>query len=217
MCGVIDMPHADQVRNYARWRPGWYAGRTSYAWLLSLASQPGLRDLVNEYQYALRDLPGFDPVPLEWMHILVQEVGFADEVDRSQLDPLVSAVRERIAGIAPLALVFQRAVVLPESLALPAEPQSAVRELRGAVREGVGDIFGAASVPEEPEDIDQHVSLAHSSQDGPAIFAVATLSATTVEPTSVRVPTLSLVELNRDHSCSEWETISELPFEGTPD
>ncbi|MHA6798782.1 2'-5' RNA ligase family protein [Bounagaea algeriensis] len=217
MCGVIDMPHADQVRNYARWRPGWYAGRTSYAWLLPLGGQPGLRDLVNQYQYALRDLPGFDPVPLEWMHILVQEIGFSDEVDRSKLDSLVPAVRERITGTAPLSLVFQRAVVLPESLALPAEPQSTVRELRDSVRSGVADVFGGEHLPGEPEEIDQHISLAHSSQDGPAIFAVATLGATSVDPASVRVPSLSLVELNRDHSCSEWETIAELPFDGTPE
>ncbi len=95
MCGVIDMPHADQVRNYARWRPGWYAGRTSYAWLLSLGGQPGLRDLVNQYQYAMRDLPGFDPVPLEWMHILVQEVGFSDEVEAT-VEPVLELVRQEL-------------------------------------------------------------------------------------------------------------------------
>ncbi|GAA4866020.1 hypothetical protein GCM10025787_59840 [Saccharopolyspora rosea] len=211
---MTDMPHADQVRNHARWRAGWHAGRSGYAWLLSLADQPGLRQLVNDYQYALRDLPGFDLVPLEWMHILVQEIGFTDEIDESTLEPLADAARDRLSGTAPLTLAFHHAVVLPEALSLPAEPQSAVLELRTSMRDATASVLGESALPPEPEDIDRHVSLAHSTTDGPAIFAVATLGATTVEPTTARVPALSLVKLSRDHSCPEWETLAEIPFGG---
>ncbi|MEV0703049.1 2'-5' RNA ligase family protein [Saccharopolyspora sp. NPDC050389] len=206
------MPHADQVRNHARWRPGWHAGRTGYAWLLPLADQPGLRKLVNDYQYALRDLPGFDLVPLEWMHILVQEVGFTDKIDEDRIEALLTAARPRLASVLPLTLAFHHAVVLPESLSLPAEPQSTVLELRAAVREATAEALGESALPAEPEDVDKHVSLAHSTTDGPAIFAIATLSATAVEPITAKVPALSLVKLNRDHSCSEWETIAEVPL-----
>ncbi|WP_184728835.1 2'-5' RNA ligase family protein [Saccharopolyspora phatthalungensis] len=209
------MPHADQVRNHARWRPGWHAGRTGYAWLLPLADQPGLRKLVNDYQYALRDLPGFDLVPLEWMHILVQEIGFTDQVHQSRIEPLLEAARTRLASVPPLTLAFHHAVVLPESLSLPAEPQSTVLDLRAAVREATAEVLGESTVPAEPEDIDKYVSLAHSTTDGPAIFAIATLSATVVEPTTAKVSALSLVKLNRDHSCSEWETIGEVPLGAT--
>lgn len=208
------MPHADQVRNHARWRPGWHAGRTSYAWVLPLAEQPGLRKLVNDYQYALRDLPGFDLVPLEWMHILVQEVGFTDEIDESRIQSLLDATRPRLTEVLPLTLAFHHAVVLPESLALPAEPQSSVLELRSAVRDATAEVLGEDAVPGEPEDIDKHVSLAHSTTDGPAIFAIATLSATQVESATAKVPALSLVKLNRDHSSTEWETIAEVPLGG---
>ncbi|WP_190817946.1 2'-5' RNA ligase family protein [Saccharopolyspora pogona] len=204
------MPHADQVRNHARWRSGWRAGRTGYAWLLPLADQPGLRKLVNDYQYALRDLPGFDLVPLEWMNILVQEIGFTDEIDESRIEPLVAAARTRLASALPLTLAFHHAVVLPESLSLPAEPQSTVLDLRASVREVTAEALGGATLPAEPEDIDKHVSLAHSTTEGPAIFAVATLGATVVEPTTAKVSALSLVKLNRDHSCSEWETVAEV-------
>ncbi|RKT82888.1 2'-5' RNA ligase [Saccharopolyspora antimicrobica] len=206
------MPHVDQVRNHARWRPGWRAGRTGYAWLLPLSDQPGLRKLVNDYQYALRDLPGFDLVPLEWMHILVQEIGFTDEIDEARIEPLVAATRKRLESVLPLTLAFHHAVVQPESLSLPAEPQSTIIELRTAVREALADVLGEAAVPPEPEDVDKHVSLAHSTTDGPAIFAVATLSGTQVEPTTAKLPTLSLVKLNRDHSCSEWEKVAEVPL-----
>ncbi|MEY8040181.1 2'-5' RNA ligase family protein [Saccharopolyspora cebuensis] len=209
---TADMPHADQVRNHARWRPGWHAGRTSYAWLLPFSDQPGLRTLVNNYQYALRELPGFDLVPLEWMHILVQEVGFTDEIDDAALDSLVAETRSRLARIAPFTLVFQRALVQPESLSLPAEPQTTVTELRSAVRGGAAAVLGEGGLPPVPEDVDRHVSLAHSTTEGPAIFAVATLSATEVDPATAKVGALSLVELNRDHSCPEWRPVTQVPL-----
>ncbi|MDA3626760.1 2'-5' RNA ligase family protein [Saccharopolyspora oryzae] len=206
------MPHVDQVRNHDRWRPGWRAGRTGYAWLLPLADQPGLRKLVNDYQYALRDLPGFDLVPLEWMHILIQEIGFTDEIDETRIEPLVAATRKRLEAVLPLTLAFHHAVVQPESLSLPAEPQSTVIELRNAVREALADVLGESAVPPEPEDVDKHVSLAHSTTDGPAIFAVATLSGTVVEPTTAKIPSLTLVKLDRDHSSPEWEKVTEVPL-----
>ena len=206
------MPHAEQVRSHARWRPGWHSGRTSYAWLLPLGDQPGLRQLVNEYQYALLDLPGFDLMPLEWMHILLQEVGFTDEFDDSRLDPLVETARQRLASTAPLALAFNRAVVLPESLALPAEPQSTLRELRSTLRQSSAEVLGESALPAEPEETDQHVNLAYSTAEGPAVFAVATLGATVVEPTTSKLNSVSLVRLSRDASSNEWETVAEVPF-----
>lgn len=209
---MTDIPqHADQVRNHTRWLEGWSSGRSSFAWLLALADQPGLRNLVNQYQYALRDLPGFDPVPLEWMHILVQEVGFSDEITQPQLDALLDTTRTRLAGHGSLSLAFHRAVVLPESLALPAEPQSAITEIRAAVRDAAGSVL-PGRVPDEPLEIDKHVSLAYSNADGPAVFAVATLSGTVVDPITTKVPNLSLVKFNRDHACSEWETIARIPL-----
>ncbi|GAB3298970.1 2'-5' RNA ligase family protein [Parasphingorhabdus pacifica] len=211
---MTDIPHADQVRNHTRWRTGWYSGRRSYAWLLTLGAENGLRQLANQYQYALVDLPGFDLMPLEWMHIVVQEVGFADELSDEQVERTVATTRERLAEIPAPSLAFHRAIVLPESLALPAEPQSTLLELRASVREAIGQALGGAEVPAEPEDVDQHVSLAHSTTEGPAVFAVATLGATIVDPVTVKVPEMSLVRLNRDHSCSEWETVARVPFGG---
>lgn len=209
---MTEMSHADQVRNHARWRSGWDPGRTSYAWLLPLGDQPGLRELANQYQYALRDLPGFDPVPLEWMHILLQEVGFTDEVPQARANTLLDAARTRLASTAPPRLTFQEGVVLPESLALPAEPGAALSDLRSTLREVTTEVIAESALPEEPEETDQHVSLAYSTADGPAVFAKAVLEGTEVAPTTVRVPAVSLVRLNRDHSSSEWETVDSVPF-----
>jgi 2'-5' RNA ligase len=211
------MPHADQVRSRARWR----TTHTSLAWLLPLSEQPGLRHLVNQYQYALRELPGFDLVPLEWMHILLQEVGCADEIPESRISTLLDAARKRLADTPPLTLAFHRAVVLPESLVLPAEPHTSLLDLRSVLREACTEALSGPEVaaqpsvlPAEPEESDKHVTLAYSSSVGPAVFAVAALENTAVDPTTARVPAVNLVRLRRDHFSSEWESLGEVAFGG---
>lgn len=208
------MPNADQLRIHVRWRPGWSPGRRSYAWLLPLADQAGLRQLVNQYQYMLLDLPGFDLVPLEWMHILVQEAGFTDHIAEDQVDSLVGAAQRHLASVAPLNLAFQRAVVLPESLALPGEPQSSVQELRSTLRAATAEVLAEPEIPDKPEATDEHVSIAYSTTEGPAIVAVATLASISVEPTTASISAVELVELNRDHSNSEWRTVARIPLSG---
>lgn len=204
------MPHADQVRSHARWR----SGHTSLAWLLPLAEHDGLRRLVNQYQYALRELPGFDLVPLEWVHILVQEVGLTEDVPQARVATLLDAVRKRLLDAPPMTLAFHRAVVLPESLVLPAEPHSSLLDLRTAIREATAEAMPGDELPGEPEETDKHVTLAYSSSVGPAVFAVAALENTVVEPTTARISGVDLVELRRDHFCGEWRSIGEATFGG---
>lgn len=207
------MPHADQVRIRSRWLPGWQPGRRGLAWLIPVAGLPGLRQLANGYQYALVDLPGFDLVPLEWMHILVQDVGFEDELGADRVDPLAESARKHLASTDPLTLSFHQAVVLPESLALPAEPQSALDDLRATLRRASADVIGE-DLPGEPDGTDRHPALAYSSAEGTGVFAAATVGAAMVEPATAKVGTVSLVRLSRDHSCTEWETLAEVPLGG---
>ena len=74
------------------------------------------------------------------------------------------------------------------------------------------EVVGAEQLPGEPEEVDRHISLAFSTTEGPAIFAVATLSSTDVDPTTAKTGSVSLVRLSRDHSCSEWETVAQVPL-----
>ena len=61
-----------------------------------------LRRVVGGYQARLADLPGLDLVPVEWLHLTVQGIGFADEVGAGEVDRIVAAVRRRCAALAPL-------------------------------------------------------------------------------------------------------------------
>ncbi|PRW64703.1 2'-5' RNA ligase family protein [Actinopolyspora mortivallis] len=207
------MAHADQVRKHVPRGNGTRPEESTLAWLLPLGNSPELRGLANQYQYSLRDLPGFDPVPLEWMHILLQESGGYEQAPQGRVEALLEAARQRLSSFAPLSLSFHGGVVLSESLALPAEPQATLTDLRGRLREATAEVLGTQP-PEEPEEIDRHVSLAYATADGPAVFAKATLEATQVEPVTLTVPGIALVRLYRDHSGTEWSVLGEVELAG---
>jgi t-SNARE complex subunit (syntaxin) len=82
------------------------------------------------------------------------------------------------------------------------------------MRQASADVLGEQHLPGEPDDTDQHVNMAFSTAEGPAVFAVATLGATEVSPTTSKLDSVSLVRLSRDHSSNEWETIAQVPFGG---
>jgi hypothetical protein len=65
----------------ARMRDHWWwrVGRHLYTWHVTFEGQTDLHRLVRAYQARL-DLPGLDLVPVAWLHLTMQGVGFTDEV-----------------------------------------------------------------------------------------------------------------------------------------
>jgi hypothetical protein len=115
------------------WRPGRVPGRRLYAWHLTFGDQTvsrgraELRRVVSGYQARLGGLPGLDLVPFEWLHLTVQAVGLADEVDAGDAGRIVAAVRRRCAALAPVRLTLGPAVLQAEGVWLPVAPPAAAR------------------------------------------------------------------------------------------
>jgi hypothetical protein len=121
------------MRRHWWWRPGWRPGRRHYAWHLTFSNQTvsrgqaDLRQVVGAYQDRLAELPGLDLVPVGWLHLTVQAIGFVDEVDAGDLERIVAAVRRRCAALAPVRLTLSPAVLIEEGVWLRVAPQRAVR------------------------------------------------------------------------------------------
>jgi 2'-5' RNA ligase len=148
--------HAERVRNHWWWRPGWRPGRRFYAWHLTFDNQPELHALVHAYQRKLATLPGLDPVPRKWLHLTMQGVGFTDEIREPQIEKLVQAARHRLAALPPAELTFQRALIRPEAIVLPASPAESVIAIRDTVRDAFPDA-GLGPAP-EPRDASYRTS-----------------------------------------------------------
>ncbi|MGH3921873.1 MAG: 2'-5' RNA ligase family protein, partial [Pseudonocardiaceae bacterium] len=90
-------PHAAQMRDHWWWRPGWRVGRRFYTWHLTFQDQEDVHRLARVYQHRL-DAPNLDLVPLRWLHLTTQGVGFTDEVSADDAARIVGAASARCAG-----------------------------------------------------------------------------------------------------------------------
>jgi 2'-5' RNA ligase len=200
--------HADQLRNHWWWRPGWSLGKRFYTWHLTFDGAEDLHKLVDTYKAVLKGIPGLDPVPQQWLHLTMQGVGFTDQIREDDLNTIIEAVEEELRRLPAVDLTFQRAVVRPESVALPPSPADAVARIRSAIRAGIRDATG--DVPESETGFQPHVSLAYHNRDGASADIITALQTVSPKPVVVRVDSAALIELNRDNSMYEWRTVKEL-------
>jgi 2'-5' RNA ligase len=206
------------MRRHWWWWPGWRPGRRQYAWHLTFGDQTISRGraelgrVVGGYRARLAGLPGLDLVPVEWLHLTVQAIGFADEVGPGDAERIVAAVRRRCAALAPLRLALGPAVLQAEGVWLPVAPAAAVRRVRAAVRAGIAEVWGATRVPEAAVGFTPHVSLAYSNTDGPDEPYAAALAAMPSRSATVELAAIQAISLGRDTHLYQWEALATVPF-----
>jgi 2'-5' RNA ligase len=210
------------MRRHWWWRPGWRPGRRQYAWHLTFGDQTvsrgqaDLRRVVADYQAHLAELPGLDPVPVEWLHLTVQGIGFADQVGADEVERIVAAVRRRCAALAPLRVTLGPAELQQEGVWLPVAPAATVRRLRAAVRAGIAEVWGAGRVPEPAGGFVPHVSLAHSNTDGPSEPYAAALAKIGPRSATVELGAIQVISLRRDTHLYRWEAGATVALAPTP-
>jgi 2'-5' RNA ligase len=204
--------HTDALRNHWWWRPGWQVGTRFYTWHLTFDGRDRVHQLVDHYQSVLTGFTGLDLVPHRWLHVTMQGVGHVDQVDDDQVDHIISAVRERLAGLDRVFIRFERPVVRPEAIALPALPPSQITQVRTAIRAALGEVLGEAQVPETSLGYQPHLSLAYSNGHQPAAEIATALEASPGEPVDLEVTEAALIIQHRDNYMYEWTTRARAPI-----
>jgi 2'-5' RNA ligase len=201
----------EDVRDHWWWRPGWRQGRSFYAWHITFTDQPEVARLVSSYQELIDRLPTITPVPLQWLHLTLQGVGFTDRVDCRELDEILTASRVRCAGLKPVTVTMGPARVSRETVELPVEPVEDLQELRTTLRAAIADVWGPDSVP-EGNGLVPHVSLGYWHTDGPAAPLVDVLAAGPAYTAEVTISRVTLIDLNRDRRMYEWTEVGSVPL-----
>lgn len=194
-----------QVRDHWWWRPGWRLGRRFYTWHLTFERQEEFRRIAQGWQRPLAGLPGLDLVRGQWLHLTMQGVGFADEVDEGEVERIAAATRERLTRLHEVDLVFGQPVVRAESVVTLPTPTEPVVAIRRAIREAIADVWG---LPEGSDGFAPHVSLAYCNRPGPAEPIVAALEDSQPQGVAVRVTQVSLILLGRDEHEYRWQTFA---------
>lgn len=73
--------------------PAGSPGRIIYIWHLTFEHATELHDLARDLQARLQRLGGLNLVPLQWLHLTIQGVGYVDEVEQGQVDAMQRALR----------------------------------------------------------------------------------------------------------------------------
>ena len=192
--------------NHWWWRPGWSAGRRYLTWHLTFAEAGDLHRLADEYRRALAGVPGLDLVPDRWLHLTMQGLGFADELDRAEVGAIVDAATARLVRVGAFELRVGTAVVVPEGILMHAEPAERVREVRSAIRAAIAGVRPAVLRDEESaESFRPHVSVAYSNSDRRAAPAIAAVASVSGGPALIWVASAQLILLGRDERMYTWE------------
>ncbi len=184
-----------RLRNHWWPRPGWTEGRLIFTWHLTFCNALTLYTLVARCHDALRPLPGLDLVPPRWLHLTMQGVAWADEIDRNDLKAVYSSVRNRVDGLSSLDLELGPAVVKGEAIVLPPHPVEPLYELLRRIRLGIEESVGASanSPAGRKGEFRPHVSLAYSHIDARAEPYRAALQAVGPATASVHVDAVTLI------------------------
>jgi 2'-5' RNA ligase len=209
------MPTTDdaRVRNHWYWRPGWRAGRHLYACHLTLDDQPELRELIDQYQGALAQLPNLDLIPPGSLHLTMQRIGWADEVSRAELHAVAERIADRLRDAPRPVVTLHQPAVWDEAVVLKVLPAEPVYALRLAVYQAIAAVLGPRALPvapPAPEQFVPHVSVAYVNADGPAQPVFDALSHAHPAPVAATFRVAPILTFHRDHQMYEWT--SALPI-----
>ena len=198
----------DAMRDHWWWRPGWAVGRSFYTWHITFDSDPGLRRLVDSYTPMLARLPMLDPVPVRWLHLTTQGVGFTDEVGRADVEAIVKAAQTRCARLTSFMATVGPPTVAAEAIPMVVRPVEHLVDLRSSIRNAIADIWGRDRVPEPAEGWCPHISLAYSNAAGPAQPITDALTAYPQQTAEITISAVSLIKLSRDRRMYEWDDVA---------
>ncbi|MFC7591647.1 2'-5' RNA ligase family protein [Nonomuraea antimicrobica] len=205
----------DETRNHWWWRPGWHTGRSFYTWHILVEDQPAIHEFAQQLQPELEATGALGPIPLEWLHMTMQGIGFTNEVSDDTLNAIAAAVTERVASIGPVTVTLGPPVVDPEGVNLPVRPTEVVDTIRRAVRAGIADIWGADRVPESEDGFVPHVSLAYSHTSGASLTPIREILARHAITIPAVLTRASLIDINRDNGMYRWTLVRRASFAAT--
>lgn len=191
---------ASRLRDHWWPRPGWRPGRIMLTWHVTFENATDLRSMVAQYQRALDGLPGLSIVPVEWLHLTVQGVGYEDETPHEDVTAVVRAVRKELSALSPFDLTFGRPLIFGEAIAIRPEQTEPLQHLLTAIRSAIANALGTDAVPTGPEQAHgfrPHLTIAYSGIDADATPYREALGNVQQQPVTVTVATATLIRQER--------------------
>lgn len=201
----------DRMTNH--WdRPGWRPGRTAYYWYLSFRDQPAVQALAERCQAAVA-APCLDLVAPADLHMTVERVAFADEIEESGLRDVVRNARIAARGFGELRFQVGPLAGSKGALSFSAAPRRRLVELHSLVLRATHSAGFAANVPATGK-FRPHVGIGYCNRTVDARPIIEQVRGVrTLPPVNVCISELTLVALTRHERAYSWEIVDRLALE----
>ncbi len=204
------------LRDHWQWRPDWAEDRPCLLWYLTFESRPELSRQAEEVQALLRGIRLVDVVPLPWLHLTLDDVGFADEVSPERVEAVVEATRCAVKGWVPPLMTLGPVAPMEDAVVLAAGPADALGDLRDRLRAATTSVMG----PETASGLDEfwpHVTLAYLNDACEPSEVMDPLAPVSAAQVAVAVPRLTLASVTRRDRHYQWTARAVLPLGDTDD
>jgi 2'-5' RNA ligase len=204
-------PTAPGLRDHWQWRPDWASERPCLLWYLTFESQPALSRQAEQAQARLRGVRAVDLVPLPWLHLTLDDVGFADELAPRQVDGVVAAAAASVAGWEPPPVTLGPMAPMEDAVVLQAGPAAELARLRERLRMATTAVLGPGTVS-GLEDFRPHVTLAYLNDACEPGLVMDPLTPVRQAQVVVAVPRLTLAAVTRRDRHYQWTCRAVLPL-----
>jgi 2'-5' RNA ligase len=212
--GILMNEELQFVSDHWWWREGWSEGKRFYTWHFTFENQIALNKMASDYQKAISKLGCYDMVPLEWLHLTTQGIGFADSIETEKVNRIVKAAEGKLASQKYFQVEFGIPKLFSEAISSPITPTEPLAHIRESIREAIAEVMGKV---DEPETFHPHVSFAYSNRSVPVQPIKLALEKVEYSPITINVRYVDLIRLGRDRKIYEWELVNRISFRTSND
>jgi 2'-5' RNA ligase len=208
-----------EPRDHWLWRPEWTPDRTCLYWYLTPRGDEVARALGDDVLGQVADTDWLDAVPPQWCHVTLADVGFTDELDRSDVDKVRTAVADAVGHEEPLRLGLGPVQTQASALVLAVGPLDRLRPVREAVRRTASAVLGPRHADVHRRLFWPHLSLGYVNRPVDAETVGALLDRLPPVSAQLDVDTLTLAAVTRRDRRYQWQveaTVDLLGDSGRP-
>lgn len=209
--GAGGLAIATGLRDHWQWRPEWASDRPCLLWYLTFPHQAALWRLAERVHARVHGVRTVDVVPLQWLHLTLDDVGFVDELTPGQVEDVVESVHAAVEGWRVPPITLGPVTTMVGALVLRAAPEAELGQLRDRLRASTGAVLGhdAAS---GLGDFWPHVTLAYSNDACDRRTVMEPLGTVSSDQVVVAAPQLTLAAATRRNRHYQWTARSVIPL-----
>jgi 2'-5' RNA ligase len=197
------------LRDHWQWRPEWVVDRPCLLWYLTFETQPELSRRSEQVHACLRGVPWVDVVPPSWLHLTLDDVGFADELAPGQVEQVVGSALASVAGWRAAPLTLGPLAPMDDSVVLTAGPVPELVDLHDRLRAATCSVLGAGRAS-CLDDFAPHVTLAYLNDTCDPDAVMGPLGPVAATQVVVPEPRLTLASVTRRDRHYQWTPCAEV-------